>query len=73
MHDGAIGPILEVASGFHVFRLVERQHAGLQPFGEKTQALVRKKLTNVSMERTYKRIVNEMKRRAVIQILDSDW
>jgi len=72
MHDGEVGPIVELSTGFHVFRLVERQYAGMQPFDEKTQALVKKKLTNVIMEREYKRTLNEMKRRAVIQILDSD-
>jgi peptidyl-prolyl cis-trans isomerase SurA len=72
MQESDIGPIVEIPTGFHVFRLVERQYPGLQPFDDKTQALIKKKLSAVIMEREYKRTLNEMKRRAVIQIIDSD-
>src|SRR5262249_20154690 len=72
MQNGEIGPIIEMSSGFHVFRLVERQFAGAQPLDEKTQAQVKKKLQNVILERESKRLVGEMKRRAVIQIVDND-
>jgi peptidyl-prolyl cis-trans isomerase SurA len=72
MHEGDIGPIVELSTGFHVFRLVERQYPGMQPFDEKTQSLIKKKLTAVIMDREYKRTVDELKRRAVIQVLDND-
>jgi len=72
MHEGDLGPIIEISTGYHVFRLVERQYPGLQPFDDKTQALIKRKLSGVIMEREYKRTLNEMKRRAVIQILDSE-
>lgn len=72
MREGETGPIVEMATGFHVIRLVEREHAGMQPFDEKAQALIKKKLQGIIMEREYKRIVNEMKRRAVIHVLDTE-
>ena len=39
---------------------------------ELTQAQIKKKLQSVILEREYKRVVSEMKRRAVILIVDSE-
>ena len=68
MHEGDIGPVVEVTNGFHVFRLVKRDYAGLRPLDEKTQAEIRRKLENAVFEREYKRLVAELKRKAVIEI-----
>jgi hypothetical protein len=70
LKDGQVGPLIEMASGFHVVRLVQREYAGLQPLDEKTQAEIRKKVQNAIGEREYKRILNELKKTASIQIFD---
>jgi parvulin-like peptidyl-prolyl isomerase len=72
MQNGEVGPIVELSSGFHVIRLVERQFAGPQPFDDKTQAQIKRKLQGVILEREYKRQVGEMKRRAVILIVENE-
>ncbi|MCS6852325.1 MAG: peptidyl-prolyl cis-trans isomerase [Gemmataceae bacterium] len=70
--DGQVGPIIELPSGFHVIRLVQRDVAGLRPLDEKTQAEIRKKLQGLIADREYKRIVNELKRKATIEISSAD-
>ncbi|MBY0525489.1 MAG: peptidyl-prolyl cis-trans isomerase [Gemmataceae bacterium] len=71
MREGEVAPILELSTGFHVIRLVEREYAGLVPFDDKIQTQVKRKLQNVVMEREYRRIVDEMKRKAVVEIIPS--
>jgi len=44
MKDGQVGPLIELTNGFHVIKLVHRDHAGQQPFDEKTQTRIREKL-----------------------------
>jgi len=35
MKDGQVGPLIELTNGFHVIKLVHRDHAGQQPFDER--------------------------------------
>lgn len=72
LRDGEVGPVVELATGFHIVRLVKRQHAGQQPFDEKTQTEIRKKLNNQVADREYKRIVAELKRKASIEIATNE-
>src|SRR5262249_39246459 len=37
LRDGQIGPVVELSTGVHVFRLLKREHAGQLPFDEKVQ------------------------------------
>jgi parvulin-like peptidyl-prolyl isomerase len=67
MHDGEVR-VVETDNGFHVVRLVKRQHAGVLPFDKKGQKLVRDKLRNQVFQREMKRFVNDLKRKAVIEI-----
>jgi parvulin-like peptidyl-prolyl isomerase len=60
--------ILDVGFGFHLIRVVSREYAGLRPFDVAVQAEIKKKLTNVIAEREYKRIVDDLKRKATISI-----
>jgi parvulin-like peptidyl-prolyl isomerase len=68
MRDGEIGPVIELTNGYHVIKLVKREYAGLKPFDEKTQAAVRNKLQSETWDREYKRIMNDLKRHASIEI-----
>ena len=67
MRDGDVGPVIELGTGFHVFRLVKRDYAGTVPFNEKTQAEIRRKVQMMVMERESKRVVIELKRKATIE------
>jgi hypothetical protein len=60
--------LVEQPHGFHVVRLVKRQHAGTMPFDEKTQKLIKDKLRMEILQRESKRLVTELKRKAVIEV-----
>lgn len=68
MHDQEVGPVIGLANGFHVIRLVKRQYAGLKPLDAKTQEEIRRKLQNEVADREYKRLLAELKRRATVEI-----
>jgi parvulin-like peptidyl-prolyl isomerase len=72
LHDGEIGPVVELSTGFHVVRLVKRDYAGKMPLDDKTQAEIRKRLQNQVGEREIKRLVAELKLKASIQIVDAN-
>ena len=67
MREGEIG-LIELTNGFHVIRLVKREHAGLRPFDDKTQTSIRHKLENEAWEREFRRIMRELKSKASIEV-----
>jgi foldase protein PrsA len=68
MKDGQIGPVVELATGVHIFRLLKREYAGQKPLDDNTQKEIRRKLENQIAEREYKRIVRELRGRSVVRI-----
>jgi peptidyl-prolyl cis-trans isomerase SurA len=60
--------ILDLGFGLHIVRIVSREYAGLRPFDVPCQMEIRKKLQNVIAEREYKRIVDDLKRKATINV-----
>lgn len=66
MREGEVG-ILETSSGYHVFRLGKREHAGVKPFDENLQKDIRDKLRNDVGQREVKRVLAELRRKAVIE------
>jgi parvulin-like peptidyl-prolyl isomerase len=69
MKPGDVGPVVELPTGFHVFRLVKREYAGQTPFNDKIQDEIRKKLQMQIFEREYKYVMKELRSKAKIQIL----
>jgi parvulin-like peptidyl-prolyl isomerase len=67
MQEGELG-LVELTNGFHVIRLVKRDHAGLKPLDDKTQTAIRNKLQAAVWQREYERILRELKRKAAIEI-----
>jgi peptidyl-prolyl cis-trans isomerase SurA len=64
--EGAVGPVIELPTGFHVIRLVHRDRAGKMPFDENTQIIIRDKLRKEIATRESQRILDELKRKAQI-------
>jgi parvulin-like peptidyl-prolyl isomerase len=60
--------LVEVAGGYHIVKLRERQYAGRLPFNDKVQKQIRDKLRGQVFEVEMKRIVNSLKRKAIIEI-----
>jgi hypothetical protein len=69
MRPGEVGPVMELPTGFHVFRLVRRDYAGQTPLNDKTQDEIRKKLQMQVAEREWKYTLGELKKKAKIEIL----
>jgi parvulin-like peptidyl-prolyl isomerase len=66
MKEGEIA-VVEIGSGCHVLRLVHRTFAGPMPFDDKVQKQIRDKLRGEVAEREKKRIIDKLKRKAVIE------
>lgn len=60
--------IKETESGFHILRVAERSYAGTQPYTEKLQAEIRRKLQNQIFEREAKRFIDTLWKRSQPQI-----
>jgi parvulin-like peptidyl-prolyl isomerase len=68
MRDGEVGPVIDLTNGFHVIRLVKREYAGIKPCDEKTQAAIKNKLQRDVFEKEYRRVINNLRRNATIEI-----
>jgi len=68
LKPGEVGPIIDLGFGLHIVKVVERDYAGVQPFDVKTQSKIRDKLRGQIAEREYRRIVDDMKRKATVVI-----
>jgi len=69
MRPGDVGPVVELPTGFHVFRLVKRDVAGQTPLNDKTQEEIRRKLQVQVAEREWKYLVTDLKKKAKIEII----
>jgi hypothetical protein len=71
LSPGQIGGPIEVAGGYHIFKVVERTKAGVKPFEDsETQRDIGEKLKNLLFQKEYQRLVDELKGEAVIQKLE---
>jgi parvulin-like peptidyl-prolyl isomerase len=68
MHDGEIGPLVELPTGFHIVRVVKRQYAGQLTLDEKTQTEIRRKLQAETFDREAKKLIEELRSKASIEI-----
>jgi peptidyl-prolyl cis-trans isomerase SurA len=66
LKEGEVGPLVELPGGFHVVRVAKRDLAGTRPFDEKVQKQIRDKLRGELAQREIRRLVNELKRKAII-------
>jgi len=60
--------LVELDFGYHVIKLQERQYAGVKPFDDKVQKEIKDKIKNEIFMTEMKRFVNELKRKAVIEV-----
>lgn len=68
LRDGEIGPVVELSTGVHIIRLLKKDPGGPIPFTETVQLQIRNRLRNEVWERELKRLVRELRSRAVIEI-----
>ena len=70
LRQGDVADPVEIGTGFHVVRVARRTYVGIKPFDDELQRQIRNRLQNVIAEREYKRLVDDLKRRAVVQIAE---
>jgi parvulin-like peptidyl-prolyl isomerase len=68
LKEKEVGPLIENEAGFHIVRLVSRTYAGRKPFDEKVQKEVKEKLRGKVFEAEMKRIISDLKARAIIEV-----
>lgn len=68
LRPGEVGPLVDLGFGFHIVRVAERQYAGMKPFDAACQSEIKKKLTGVVADREYKRMVDELKKKATVTV-----
>lgn len=69
MKEGQIGPVVELPTGVHIFRLLKREHAGQLPLTDQIQRTIRRKLENEVAEREIRQLVRDLRARSVIRIV----
>jgi parvulin-like peptidyl-prolyl isomerase len=67
MKEGELA-LVEVQPGFRIVKVLKRQFAGQRPFDEKVQKEIKDKLRGEVFQQEMKRIVNDLKRRAIIEV-----
>lgn len=70
LRPGEVSGLIETPAGYHIVKVAEREVAGLRPFDEKTQAEIKRKLTEKLHEQEYKKIVEGLRRKNVVWITE---
>ena len=65
---GEVGPLVDMGFGYHIVRVAERQFAGRKPFDEACQQAIRKKLQGQIADREYKRMVDDLRKKATVTV-----
>ncbi|HEY1379855.1 MAG TPA: peptidyl-prolyl cis-trans isomerase [Gemmataceae bacterium] len=68
LKPGEVGPVIDLGFGLHIVKVVDRQYAGPKPFDVACQADIRKKLQAQIADREFKRIVDELKKKATVVV-----
>ena len=68
MRDGEFGPLVELTTGVHVFRLLKRDMAGPMPLDEPLQLKIGNMLKNQAFEQERKSMIRKLRETAVIDM-----
>jgi peptidyl-prolyl cis-trans isomerase SurA len=68
LKPGETGSLVDLGFGVHIVRVVDRQYAGMKPFDEACQKAIRAKLTGLIADREYKRMVDDLKKKATVTV-----
>lgn len=68
LREGEIGPVIAFSTGVHLVRVTKREYAGQLPLNDETQKIIRKTLEGQLFEREYRRLVRELRQRAVVRL-----
>jgi peptidyl-prolyl cis-trans isomerase SurA len=66
LKEGEIG-LVETFNGFHVVRVAKRINKGKRPFDAALQKEIKERLKNQTAQKEFKRIIDDLKRKAIIE------
>lgn len=61
--------LVQIPTGIHVVRLIQRRNAGLLPFDAEVQSRIRARLLSDLLKREYDRVIRQLAARAVIDVV----
>lgn len=70
LKPGQVSGVLQTPTGYHLVKVVERDHAGTLPFDAAVQGKIRDKLGKRNMEAEYKKLVEELWRKGVVRVFE---
>jgi parvulin-like peptidyl-prolyl isomerase len=70
LKPGQIGPVIELPTGVHLVQVLQRDNAGMLPFTDQVQKKIRKKLEALHTEQEVRRLVQDLRSRAVVEIVN---
>jgi peptidyl-prolyl cis-trans isomerase SurA len=69
---GQISDIVSTPTGFHIVKVLEREYAGARPLDDKVQNECRTKLKRIYREEDKKKMIEELWRKATVQVFEID-
>ena len=66
---GQISNVVATDTGLHVVKVIEREHAGVRPFDEKTQTYIRMKMSAEIQKQEYEKLIEELWRKTTVKIV----
>jgi len=66
LKPGEVGQLIELDSGIHIVKLVERAYAGIKPFNIATQNEIRKKVATAIGDREIRKVLDDLKRKTPV-------
>ena len=68
LKETEVGPLIESEAGFHIVRVAKRTYAGTMKLDPEVQKQIKEKLRGITFEREMKKIIGELKSKAIIDI-----
>ena len=68
LEAGKIGPVVPLGSGVHLIRVTKREYKGQLPLNDEVAKTIRRKLEKELADREYRRLVRDLRARAVWRV-----
>ncbi len=70
LNAGQLSAIVPTETGFHIVKVVEREHAGYRPFDEKVQLYIRSKLAGQMQKADYDKLIESLWRKTTVRVME---